>query len=148
MQTRVHNFEMKGVWNNKQIIKYTKKRLFYINSLNIHHNFGRNKMWPKIQDANKAETSKRVSNLSSAQLQRKGKLKCGQIQDYANVSCLDKTTSQQPQVKGVSVNKMGKSLKVITLFILRLDAYIIPLEENEIQAKFSKEGKPIYSSPN
>ena len=75
MQTRVHNFEMEGVWNNKQIIKYTKKRLIYINSLNIHHNFGRNKMWPKIQDANKAETSKRVSNLSSAQLQRKGKLK-------------------------------------------------------------------------
>ena len=58
MQTRVHNFEMEGVWNNKQIIKYTKKRLIYINSLNIHHNFGRNKMWPKIQDANKAETSK------------------------------------------------------------------------------------------
>ena len=77
MQTIVHNFKMEGVWNNKQIIKYTKKRLIYINSLNIHHNFGRNKMWLKIQDANKAETSKRVSNLSSAQLQRKGKLKCG-----------------------------------------------------------------------
>ena len=43
---------------------------------------------------------------------------------------------------------MGKSLKIITLFIKRLDAYIIPLEENEIQAKFSKEGKQIYSSPN
>ena len=65
-----------------------------------------------------------------------------------NVSCLDKTKSQQLQVKGASVNKMGKSLKVITLFIKRLDAYLIPSEENEIRAKFSKEGKQMYSSPN
>ena len=79
MQTTVHNFEREEAWNNFRMQinhKLYKERLIYINSLNIHHNFGRNEMWANFRMQIKLKLL-RVSNLSSAQLQRIGKLKCG-----------------------------------------------------------------------